>query len=124
MAGLGLELDGIVRLKRCVARIPPTFRRDEWNRAQRHEICHRDGYRRTERVAGELMTKRCESPRIGLTGSEQRVFARLLRGESNKEVAQNLGCTVKNVEYHVSNILRRAQAPTMKKLLAELVGTL
>jgi DNA-binding NarL/FixJ family response regulator len=75
-------------------------------------------------VAGEIMTKRCESPRIGLTGSEQRVFARLLRGESNKEVAQNLGCTVKNVEYHVSNILRRAQAPTMKKLLAELVGTL
>jgi DNA-binding NarL/FixJ family response regulator len=70
------------------------------------------------------MTKRCESPRLGLTGSEQRVFARLLLGESNKEVARNLGCTVKTVEYHVSNILRRAQAPTIKKLLADLVGTL
>jgi len=70
------------------------------------------------------MTKRIESPRLGLTSSEQRVFARLLLGESNREVARNLGCTVKNVEYHVSNILRRTQSPTMKKLLAELVGTL
>ena len=70
------------------------------------------------------MTKRLESPRLGLTSSEQRVFARLLLGESNKEVARNLGCSVKNVEYHVSNILRRAQAPTMKKLLADLVGAL
>ena len=58
--------------------------------------------------------------RLGLTLGEQRVFSRILLGETNKEVAQSLGCTVKNVEFHVSNILKRAHASSMKKLLAEM----
>jgi len=56
--------------------------------------------------------------RLGLTSGEQRVFSRILLGESYKEVAASLGCSVKNVEFHVSNILRRTHAPSMKKLLA------
>ena len=58
--------------------------------------------------------------KLGLTAGEQRVFSRILRGDTYKEVADQLGCTVKNVEFHVSNILKRAHAPSMKKLLAEM----
>ena len=58
--------------------------------------------------------------KLGLTSGEQRVFSRILLGETHKEIAQSLGCTVKNVEFHVSNILRRAHAPSMKKLLADM----
>ena len=58
--------------------------------------------------------------RLGLTTAEQRVFSRILLGETYKEVAEKLGCSVKNVEFHVSNILKRAHAPSMKKLVAEM----
>jgi DNA-binding NarL/FixJ family response regulator len=61
-------------------------------------------------------------PKLGLTSGEQRVFSRILLGETYKEVAASLGCSVKNVEFHVSNILRRAHAPSMKKLVAEMNG--
>lgn len=58
--------------------------------------------------------------KLGLTAGEQRVFSRILLGETYKEVAEKLGCSVKNVEFHVSNILKRAHAPSMKKLVAEM----
>jgi DNA-binding NarL/FixJ family response regulator len=58
--------------------------------------------------------------KLGLSNGEQRVFSRIVLGESYKEVARSLGCSVKNVEFHVSNILRRAHAPSMKKLLADM----
>ena len=58
--------------------------------------------------------------KLGLTSGEERVFSRILLGEPYKEIARGLGCTVKNVEFHVSNILRRAHAPSMKKLIAEM----
>ncbi|HEX6277741.1 MAG TPA: LuxR C-terminal-related transcriptional regulator [Polyangiaceae bacterium] len=60
--------------------------------------------------------------KLGLTNGEQRVFSRILLGETYREIAANLGCTVKNVEFHVSNILRRAHARSMKKLVAEMRG--
>ena len=58
--------------------------------------------------------------KLGLTSGEQRVFTRILLGETYKEIAAALGCTVKNVEFHASNILRRAHARSMKKLVAEM----
>ena len=58
--------------------------------------------------------------KLGLTSGEERIFSRILLGEPYKEIARSLGCTVKNVEFHVSNILRRAHAPSMKKLMAEM----
>ena len=60
--------------------------------------------------------------KLGLTKGEKRVFSRILLGDTYREIAASLGCTVKNVEFHVSNILRRAHAPSMKKLVAEMRG--
>lgn len=53
-----------------------------------------------------------------LTSSEARVLASLLRGNANKDIAQELGCTVKNIEFHVSNILRKTGQPSRAKLIA------
>jgi DNA-binding CsgD family transcriptional regulator len=46
------------------------------------------------------------------------VLDRLLLGESNKEIAKKLDCSVKNVEYHVTNILRRTGMQTRLRLVA------
>jgi len=59
---------------------------------------------------------------LRLTSSEERVLRILLRGETNKEIAQRLGCTAKNVEFHVSNILRKTRQPTRVRLIAALAG--
>ncbi|HYH42958.1 MAG TPA: LuxR C-terminal-related transcriptional regulator [Burkholderiales bacterium] len=53
-----------------------------------------------------------------LTTCEERVLDHVLRGETNREIAERLGCSVKNIEYHVSNILRKAGQPSRTKLLA------
>jgi DNA-binding NarL/FixJ family response regulator len=50
------------------------------------------------------------------------VLARILLGESNKEIAKRLGCSVKNVEYHVTQILRRTGASSRLKLVATMSG--
>jgi DNA-binding CsgD family transcriptional regulator len=72
---------------------------------------------------GERSLRLIGSPRKTGAGSiltryEVRVLERVLLGESNKEIARKLGCSVKNVEYHVSNILRRTGVQTRLKLVA------
>jgi DNA-binding NarL/FixJ family response regulator len=44
---------------------------------------------------------------IRLTVCERAVFLVLLRGASNKEIATELGCSVKTIEFHMSNMLRK-----------------
>jgi DNA-binding CsgD family transcriptional regulator len=58
-----------------------------------------------------------------LTHYEERVLARILLGESNKEIAKRLGCSVKNVEYHVTQILRRTGVSSRLKLVATMSST-
>ena len=85
-------------------------------RAARNVLRTRDDRGARNRTVNE------KRPKLGLTSREELVFSRILLGETNKEIAQNLGCSVKNVEYHVSNILKRALAPSMKKLLADMAA--
>jgi DNA-binding NarL/FixJ family response regulator len=44
---------------------------------------------------------------VALTPSERRVLQRVRLGESNKEIATQLDCSVKTVEFHMSNLLRK-----------------
>ena len=62
-------------------------------------------------------------PPMRLTVPEKRVLDLVLLGESNKEIARRLDCTVKNVEYHVTNILKRTGMPTRLKLVARMANT-
>lgn len=54
-----------------------------------------------------------------LTKRELSVLERVLRGESNKEIANGLTCSVKTVEFHVSNILRKLGVSTRMRLAAQ-----
>jgi DNA-binding CsgD family transcriptional regulator len=81
------------------------------------------GERKLRLILGGAAARRASAKRPGLTHYEERVLARILLGESNKEIANGLGCSVKNVEYHVTQILRRTGAASRLKLVATLRGT-
>lgn len=54
----------------------------------------------------------------GLTEREREVLRHLLLGETNKEIAQQLECSVRTIDVHVSHILRKASSPSKFALLA------
>ncbi|MEW5740038.1 MAG: LuxR C-terminal-related transcriptional regulator [Myxococcota bacterium] len=54
----------------------------------------------------------------GLTPRQVQVVSGLARGLSNKELGQELGCSVKTVETHITDVLRRAALPTRLALVA------
>lgn len=59
----------------------------------------------------------------GLTLRERGVLDRILLGETNKEIAASLGCSVKTVEFHVTNILKKTQAESRLQLAVEMLGS-
>lgn len=56
-----------------------------------------------------------------LSPETRRVLRLLLLGKSNPEMARQLRCSTKNIEYHVSKILRKARTPSRTRLLAKLL---
>jgi DNA-binding CsgD family transcriptional regulator len=46
------------------------------------------------------------------------VLARLLQGDTNKEIAAHLRCTKRTIEFHVRNILKKAGCKSRSKLIA------
>ncbi len=56
--------------------------------------------------------------RWSLTPRQSEVLDSLLRGATNKEVAQHLGCSVKTVERHLTELFRRAGVDSRLALLS------
>lgn len=69
-------------------------------------------------VCAPLVHVPTESPALKLTPGEVPVLVRLLEGASNKEIAQELDCSVRNVEFHVSNLLKKSGQSSRTRLLA------
>jgi len=63
-------------------------------------------------------------PKTELTKSERRVLDLLLARplDSNQALALTLGCTVKNVEFHMSNILRKTGTASRMDLVIKMLG--
>jgi DNA-binding CsgD family transcriptional regulator len=57
-------------------------------------------------------------PEIELTAREQEVLGLLREGLANKEIADTLGCSVRTVEFHVTNLLRKVGASSRLELVA------
>jgi DNA-binding CsgD family transcriptional regulator len=57
-----------------------------------------------------------------LTEKEQDLYLLILSGKSNKEIATQLGITVRTVRFHVSNILAKHKATNRLELLARQLG--
>ncbi len=53
-----------------------------------------------------------------LTPRQEELLAGLVRGCANKELAESLGCSVKTVETHMTELLRRAGADSRLSLVA------
>jgi DNA-binding CsgD family transcriptional regulator len=59
--------------------------------------------------------------RFGVTRRERQVATLVARGLSNKEVAAELGCTVRTIEVHVTRLLRKSGMSSRSRLIAELL---
>jgi DNA-binding CsgD family transcriptional regulator len=57
-------------------------------------------------------------PEVELTPREQQVLGLLGEGRANKEIADALGCSVRTVEFHISNLLRKVGASSRLELIA------
>jgi DNA-binding CsgD family transcriptional regulator len=55
---------------------------------------------------------------VELTAREQQVLGLLDEGRANKEIAEELGCTVRTVEFHISNLLRKVGVSSRLELVA------
>jgi DNA-binding CsgD family transcriptional regulator len=56
-------------------------------------------------------------PAIELTAREQEVLGLLREGLANKELADALGCSVRTVEFHITNLLRKVGASSRLELV-------
>ena len=56
-----------------------------------------------------------------LTACEQRILEHVLRGESNKEIAAQLSCSAKTIEFHLSNIFKKTGVTSRLHLLLRFV---
>ncbi|HEY6081040.1 MAG TPA: helix-turn-helix transcriptional regulator [Polyangiaceae bacterium] len=54
---------------------------------------------------------------VGITAREQEVLGLLSDGLANKEIADELGCSVRTVEFHISNLLRKVGVSSRLELV-------
>ena len=54
---------------------------------------------------------------VTFTPRERAVREKLMRGASNKEIAIAMACSVKTVEFHVTNLLRKSGVTTRLELV-------
>src|SRR5574339_74648 len=55
---------------------------------------------------------------VELTTREQEVLSLLSEGCANKDIADALGCSVRTVEFHISNLLRKVGVSSRLELVA------
>src|SRR5687767_10332277 len=58
------------------------------------------------------------APEVDVTAREQEVLGLLSEGLANKEIADALGCSVRTVEFHISNLLRKVGVTSRLELVA------
>jgi DNA-binding CsgD family transcriptional regulator len=60
--------------------------------------------------------------KLRLSPRQRDVFARLVQGRANKEIAAQLKCSERNVEFHVGRIFRAASVASRAELLVKVLG--
>lgn len=72
----------------------------------------------------EIITKKVSGFMKRLTVTEQRVYNMMVRGKSNREIADELSVSTNTVKFHVRNILQKAEVKNRIELLAKPKDTL
>jgi DNA-binding CsgD family transcriptional regulator len=65
---------------------------------------------------------RAWADRLALSPRQRDVFALLVEGRQNKDIAAALRCSERNVEFHVGRILRAARVSSRSELLVKVLG--
>jgi DNA-binding CsgD family transcriptional regulator len=76
-------------------------------------------------AAGDDAPAGAEEPwanKLGLSPRQRDVFARVVQGRANKEIAAELQCSERNVESHVGRIFRAAGVVSRAELLVKVLG--
>jgi DNA-binding CsgD family transcriptional regulator len=60
--------------------------------------------------------------RLELSPRQRDVFALLVEGRANKDIAAALHCSERNIEFHVGRILRAARVTSRSELLVKVLG--
>lgn len=60
--------------------------------------------------------------RLALSPRQREVFALLVEGRANKDIAAALRCSERNIEFHVGRILRAARVSSRSELLVKVLG--
>ena len=66
---------------------------------------------------GNLEKRKAGFDAVELTPREQQVLELLTRGRANKDIAKVLDCSVRTVEFHISNLLRKLGACSRLELV-------
>jgi DNA-binding CsgD family transcriptional regulator len=76
-----------------------------------------------ERIASATLERRVieASGNWGLTARQREVLRLVAEGETNKEIASRLACSIRAVEHHISGILARAGLRNRAGLMSKLV---
>ena len=61
--------------------------------------------------------------KLGLSPRQRDVFTRLLQGRANKEIAAQLECSERNVEFHLGKIFKAAGVTSRAELLVKVLGS-
>jgi DNA-binding CsgD family transcriptional regulator len=65
---------------------------------------------------------RAWAERLALSPRQRDVFALLVEGRANKDIAALLHCSERNIEFHVGRILRAARVSSRAELLVKVLG--
>jgi FixJ family two-component response regulator len=99
------------------------FLEKPFNEADLHEIVARMLEQATIRVRNYQARKNHEAMLARLTAREQQVLERIVAGRLNKQIADDLGISIKTVEAHRANIMEKLEVTTVADLMKVALAT-
>ncbi len=98
------------------------FLEKPFNESDLREIVARMLEQATQRVSKHQAQKDHEAMLARLTAREQQVLERIVAGRLNKQIADDLGISIKTVEAHRANVMEKLNANTVADLLKIALG--
>jgi RNA polymerase sigma factor (sigma-70 family) len=93
------------------------FLEKPFNETELREIVARMFEQANERLSQAQAQKAHEAMLARLTAREQQVLERIVAGRLNKQIADDLGISIKTVEAHRANIMEKLQVTTVADLM-------
>ena len=93
------------------------FLEKPFNESDLREIVARMFEQATQRISAAQAQRDHEAMLSRLTAREQQVLERIVAGRLNKQIADDLGISIKTVEAHRANIMEKLEVTTVADLM-------